>query len=68
MVALTIFFLSCSNRQSKSSAGEAGGVFDEANLPAAEKEIWKAMNIYDSNMIRALTDTIGNGKDRENPV
>jgi serine phosphatase RsbU (regulator of sigma subunit) len=58
MVVTTILFLSCTSRQSKASVGEIGSIFDEANLPAAEKLIWEAMNIYDSNIILALTDSL----------
>ena len=55
MVVTTILFLSCTNRQSKAPTGD---IFDEANLPAAEKLIWDAMNIYNSNLIFALTDSL----------
>jgi serine phosphatase RsbU (regulator of sigma subunit) len=57
MVA-TILFLSCSSRQSKDPVGEAGRIFDEANLPAAEKLIREAMDLYDSSIILALTDSL----------
>ena len=56
MVVITILLLSCTSRQSETSM--VGDIFDEANLPAAEKQIWKAMNIYDSNQILALTDSL----------
>jgi hypothetical protein len=60
MVVIIIFFLSCTNRQSKAPTGD---IFDEVNLPAAEKLIWKAMNVYDSNLILALTDSLENAGD-----
>ena len=56
MVVITILLLSCTSRESETSM--VGDIFDEANLPAAEKQIWKAMNIYDSNQILALTDSL----------
>ena len=55
MVAAAIVFFSCTERQKKAPAGD---IFDEANLPAAEKLIRKAMNVYDSNLILALTDSL----------
>ena len=58
MVVSTILFLSCTSRQSKAPVGEAGGIFDEANLPAAEKLIWEAMDLYDSSIIFAVTDSL----------
>jgi serine phosphatase RsbU (regulator of sigma subunit) len=58
MVVTTILSLSCTSRQSKAPVGEVGSIFDEANLPAAEKQIWEAMNIYDSSIILALTDSL----------
>ena len=58
MVVTTILSLSCTSRQSKAPVGEVGSIFDEANLPAAEKLIWEAMNIYDSSIILALTDSL----------
>ena len=58
MVVSTILFLSCSSRQSKAPVGEIGGIFDEANLPAAEKLIWEAMDLYDSSIILAVTDSL----------
>ena len=63
MVVSTILFLSCTSRQSKAPVGEAGDIFDEANLPAAEKLIWEAMGLYDSNRILALTDSLENTGD-----
>ena len=55
MVVVTILFLSCTSRQSKAPTGD---IFDEANLPAAEKLIREAMNVYDSSLILALTDSL----------
>ena len=63
MVVTTIFFLSCTSRQSKDPVGEAGSIFDEANLPAAEKLIREAMDLYDSSIILALTDSLENTGD-----
>ncbi len=53
MVVASILFLFYINRQNKT-----GNIFDEANLPAAEKQIWKAMDVYDSNLILALADSL----------
>lgn len=57
-VVTTILFLSCTSRQSKAPVGEVGGIFDEANLPAAEKLIREAMDLYDSSIILAITDSL----------
>ena len=61
MAVITILFLSCTSRQQ--SEGPTGDMFDEANLPAAEKLIWKAMNVYDSQLILTLTDSLENTGD-----
>ena len=58
MVVATILFLSCTGRQSKAPIGEEGSIFDEKNLPAAEKLIREAMDLYDSSIILALTDSL----------
>jgi serine phosphatase RsbU (regulator of sigma subunit) len=58
IVVTIILFLFYSYRQSKT-----GNIFDEANLPAAEKQIWKAMNLYDSNLIQDLADSLENTGD-----
>lgn len=61
MVVITILFLSCTSKQQ--SEVPTGEMFDEANLPAAEKLIWKAMNVYDSQLILKLTDSLENTGD-----
>lgn len=57
-VVTTILFLSCTSRQSQTPVGAAGGIFDETNLPAAEKLIREAMDLYDSSIILAITDSL----------
>lgn len=55
MAVATIGLFSCTSRQENKPIG---GIFDEANLPAAEKLIKKAMNVYDSSLILALADSL----------
>ena len=54
MVVATILFLSCSDRQDKVPAGD---IFDESNLPAAEKMIWEAVHAYDFDRVLMLADS-----------
>ena len=55
LMAASILFLACTNRQGK---GAAGNDFDMADLPAAEKLIWEAMYTYNSSRILQLTDSL----------
>ena len=55
MVVATIVFSSCSKKQEHVPTSN---VFDETNLPAAEKKIKEAMSVYDSQLIVELTDSL----------
>ena len=55
MVVTTIFLLSCTHRQSETSMGD---IFDEANLPPAEKLIQVAREAYNFDRVRVLADSL----------
>lgn len=54
IVASIILFVSCNNKQSQT----AGDIFDEADLPAAEKLIMEAVDVQDAERMRALADSL----------
>ena len=55
IVAATILFVSCSDKQNQAPAGD---IFDEANIPAAEKILLEAVNVRDTERVRTLADSL----------
>ena len=55
LMVASILLLACTNRQDKAPTVD---IFDEVNLPDAEKQIQEAMSVYDSQLILSLTDSL----------
>jgi serine phosphatase RsbU (regulator of sigma subunit) len=55
MTVVAILLLACNGKRTKAPVGD---IFDEANIPAAEKLIIAAMEDYDTDRITALTDSL----------
>ena len=54
-VLAAILLLSCTGRQSKTPVDD---IFDEANIPAAEKLILEAVDVLDAERMRTLADSL----------
>lgn len=55
LMMVSVILLSCTDKQGKAPVTN---IFDETNLPAAEKLIREAMSVYDSQRIQELTDSL----------